>query len=126
MCSSPSTASPWQGQRSLNHCSGKDFQQEVLVPAATAPLHGQAVATGMLLQQREREAIEPRKVLTEVLVPNARFILAIRHVQAPVAGVLNAPVTADRMGETLHTDRQTADVIANLDRLFPIADTLRL
>src|SRR4051794_16570632 len=71
-----------QGQRSLNRCSGKDFQQEVLVPAATATFHDQAVATGMLLQQREREAIEPRKVLPEVLVPNARFILAIRHVQA--------------------------------------------
>jgi hypothetical protein len=40
-----------QGQRSLNRCSGKDFQEEVLVPPATSALHGDAVAAGMLLQQ---------------------------------------------------------------------------
>jgi MprA protease rhombosortase-interaction domain-containing protein len=40
-----------QGQRSLKRCSGKDFQQKVLAPAATPSLHGEAVATGMLLQQ---------------------------------------------------------------------------
>ena len=38
-----------QGQRSLKHCSGKDFQKEVFVPATTAAFHDEAVATGMLL-----------------------------------------------------------------------------
>ena len=41
-----------QGQRSLNRCSGKNFQQEVLVPTTTAAFHGEAVSAGMLLQQR--------------------------------------------------------------------------
>ena len=38
-----------QGQRSLKHCSGKDFQKEVFVPATTAAFHDEAIATGMLL-----------------------------------------------------------------------------
>ncbi len=40
-----------QGQRSLNRCSGKDFQHEVFAPTATAAFHSQTVAAGMLLQQ---------------------------------------------------------------------------
>ena len=40
-----------QGQRSLNRCSGRDFQHEVCAPTATAAFHSQTVAAGMLLQQ---------------------------------------------------------------------------
>ena len=40
-----------QGQRSLNRCSGSDFQHEVFAPTATAAFHSQTVAAGMLLQQ---------------------------------------------------------------------------
>ena len=39
-----------QGQRSLNRCSGKDFQQEVFVPTTTAAFHRQAHPGGVLLQ----------------------------------------------------------------------------
>jgi hypothetical protein len=38
-----------QGQLQLNRCSGKDFHEEVVAPAATAALHGDAVLAGMLL-----------------------------------------------------------------------------
>ena len=41
-----------QGQRSLNRCSGRDFQHEVFAPTGTAAFHSQTVAAGMLLQQR--------------------------------------------------------------------------
>ena len=41
-----------QGQRSLNRCSGRDFQHEVFAPIGTAAFHSQTVAAGMLLQQR--------------------------------------------------------------------------
>lgn len=42
-----------QGQLQLRRCSGKDFQQEVVVPTATAAFHHDAGAgIGMLLQQR--------------------------------------------------------------------------
>jgi len=40
-----------QGQRSLNRCSGKDFQHEVLVPATAAAFHDEAIAAGVLLQK---------------------------------------------------------------------------
>ena len=45
----PASRLTGQGQRSLKHCSGKDFQKEVFVPATTAAFHDEAVATGMLL-----------------------------------------------------------------------------
>jgi putative ATP-dependent endonuclease of OLD family len=41
-----------QGQLQLKRCTGKHFQQEVFIPTATAPFHHDAVAAGMLLQQR--------------------------------------------------------------------------
>ena len=40
-----------QGQLQLSRNSRKDFQQEVVVPAADAAFHGDAVLAGMLLQQ---------------------------------------------------------------------------
>jgi len=40
-----------QGQRSLNRCSGRDFQHEVFAPTAPAAFHSQTVAAGMLLQE---------------------------------------------------------------------------
>ena len=41
-----------QGQRSLNRCSGRDFQHKVFAPTATAAFPSQTVAAGMLLPQR--------------------------------------------------------------------------
>ena len=38
-----------QGQLQLRHCARKDFQQEVIVPTATAALHDDAVLAWMLL-----------------------------------------------------------------------------
>src|SRR5512135_3876698 len=98
-----------QGQRSLKRCSGQDFQQEVVAPTATAAFHGEAFAAGMLLQQRQAEAVEPRKILTHVLVANARRVLAIGDVETPGAAALNAPVTADGVGESLHAYPEAAD-----------------
>ena len=39
-----------QGQRQLSRCSGKDFQQEVVVPGTATASADDAVFTGMLLQ----------------------------------------------------------------------------
>jgi hypothetical protein len=41
-----------QGQRSLRRCSERSFRQEAVVPTATAAFHCEAIAAGMLLQQR--------------------------------------------------------------------------
>jgi hypothetical protein len=40
-----------QGQRPLSGCSGKHLQQEVVIPAAGATFHDQAIFAGMLLEQ---------------------------------------------------------------------------
>lgn len=61
-----------QGQRPLNRCAGKHFQQEVFAPSATAPLHDDAGAAGMLLEEREREAVEPGEVLPDGTCPRNR------------------------------------------------------
>ena len=71
----------------------------------------------ILLQQRQNEAIEPGQVLP-------RLLLAICEVKAPVTGVRDVPKTADGVRESLQAHAETADVIANLSRLLPVADAL--
>jgi hypothetical protein len=78
-----------QGQRTLTSRSNNDFHQVVVAPAATSPLHGDTLATGRLLQQREGEPVEPGEILAEVLVPHPRVILA--------AVTLPASATAEKM-----------------------------
>ena len=41
-----------QGQLQLKPCAHYYFQEELFVPTATASLHDEAVAAGMLLEQR--------------------------------------------------------------------------
>lgn len=60
-----------------------------------------------------------------MLIPNARFILATSDVEAPLTGILDTPVTAGGMGESLHAHIETADVAADLNRLVPIANAMR-
>src|SRR5262245_17088228 len=114
-----------QGQRSLSRCSGKYFQQELVTPTTTAAFHDDAFFTRMLFQQRQRQSIEPGTILPQLLVPNPRLILAVDDVQTPMTTILDTPVTPHGMCEPLHAHFQTADVIANLDRLFAIANGLR-
>ncbi len=103
-----------QGQRILEGCSGKNFQQELVAPSTTALLHGEAVASRMLLQERQSKAIEPCEIFAQVLLPNARLVLAVGDVQAPVTGILDPPVTSGGVGESLRAHLETADVVANL------------
>ena len=101
-----------QGQRPLKRCSDEDFQQEVVAPTATPSLHGEALAAGMLLQQGQRQAIQPGEVLTQVLISNPRLILAVRDVESPVAAILDAPMaqvlrtTIGRFGDPANPDNR--------------------
>ena len=108
-----------QGQRSRKRCPGYHFQQEVFTPTTSATLHHDAILPQMLLQQRQREPIQSRKILTQVLVANPRFVLAVRHVQTPVTTILDPPMTPHRMRKQLRAHVQTADVMANSHRLLP-------
>lgn len=65
----------------------------------------------MLLQQRECEAVEPREVLPGMPVADPGLVFTIRDVQAPVAGVFDAPMTAHGSSELLHSQFLAADVI---------------
>ena len=57
-----------QGGLVLTRCSSKDFEHVFIIPTTGAAFHGHAVFVRMLLQQRQREAIQPGEVLTEMLV----------------------------------------------------------
>ena len=54
-----------QGQRSLSRDPRKDFEQGGFVPAAAAAGHGHAFLVLTLLQQRQREAVQPRQILAQ-------------------------------------------------------------
>ena len=86
-------------------------------------LHSDALLAAMLFEKRQGEAIEPSEVLAQMDIPNARLIFAISHVEAPVAGVFDCPVTAHSAGKPFHAHRKTADVITCLAGLFAIAKT---
>ena len=60
-----------QGQRPLSLYSRKDFQQDVVVPAASAAVHGDTFLVGLLLEQRKRMSIQPRQVLAELFLADA-------------------------------------------------------
>ena len=60
-----------QGQRQLTPVGRKDFEHELWIPATRAAFHGQTAFAGVLLEQGEREAIQPGKVLTFLVVSNS-------------------------------------------------------
>jgi len=60
-----------QGQRVLTLCSGKDLEHVFIVPTTSAAFHGHAVFVEVLLQQGQREAIQPSEVLSKMLITDA-------------------------------------------------------
>ena len=53
--------------------------------------------------------------------PNARFVLAVGHVETPMTTIFDASVTANRVRELLDAHLQTAEVIPRVRCLFAIA-----
>src|SRR5436190_11315660 len=79
----------------------------------------------MLLPQRQEKAVQPSKVLAQILCPNARFVLPEGEIQTPMAAILDAPVTSHRMGKAFDAQRQAADVVASFDSFFTVPYTSR-
>ena len=77
------------------------------------------------MEEGESKAIEPRKALAEVFVADAGLVFSISDIETPVAGVLNAPVTANGTCKAFHTDRQAAQAIANFIGDLTIAHTMK-
>src|SRR5436190_7752366 len=90
-----------QGQRSLSSSTGKDLEKVVLIPTTTVASHRDALAIAVLLQQGQGEAIQPGHILPQPLLPDPRLVLAIRHVEDPMAAVLDAPVAPHRTRQLL-------------------------
>ena len=112
---------PPQGQRSLSRLSCEDLYEDIVIPTTTAAVHGDAFAVAVLFEQREREAVQPGKVLAVVFVADAGFVFAVGDVEAPMAGVFDGPMLAHGAGEAFDTQAKTADEIAGLGRLPAIA-----
>src|SRR5260370_16039761 len=68
----------------------------------------------MLLEDREREAIQAGDVRAQPPLADAGVVLAERHVEGPMARVLHRPVAPHRPGEQLDVHRQAAEVVADL------------
>ena len=55
----------------LRAYSGKDLEHVLIVPTTSAAFHGDAVFRGVLLQQGQREAIQPSEVLAQMIITDA-------------------------------------------------------
>jgi hypothetical protein len=78
------------------------FQHALLAPATRATFHRHASLTWMLSKQRQREAVYPGEILAKVWVADSAFVLAVCHVETPMAAVLNTPMTSDRASELFY------------------------
>src|SRR4051794_21502859 len=81
-----------QGQRTLGYQCVNDFHQELVAPAAAPAFHDEAhPPVGVLLEDREGEAVQPGDVRPQHALPDSRVVLAERHVEGPMARVLDVP-----------------------------------
>jgi len=60
-----------QGPRLVSACSRKNLEHVFIVPTTIAAFHGHAVFVGVLLQQGQRQAIQPGEVLSKMLITDA-------------------------------------------------------
>ncbi len=60
------------------------------------------------------------QIFPQRLISDPRLVLAIRHIENPVATIFDTPMTSDRSGKPLHSHGQTADVVTDFDGLFAV------
>ena len=113
-----------QGQRTLNSFDTKDLHQEVIIPATDSSFHGEAVLAGMLFQQRQSEASEPGKILSDRPLTSSQSVFSVSDIQTPVTCRFDSPVPANSRGKLLNAKWQTADEIANINFLFALHDAV--
>jgi hypothetical protein len=86
-----------------------NVHHEGVAPGAAAAFHRVAYLAGMLFQKRPREAAEPGEMLPKIVMPSARLILSVQHIQNPMTRIFNPPVAADGAGDILDVPRQAAE-----------------
>ena len=78
---------------------------------------------GMLLQQRQREPVQPRKVLATCCSRSWTILAERLFVQTPVTTISDLPTTPNRVGEQFDIHRQTVDVQRHPTVSFPSRTT---
>ncbi len=66
--------------------------------------------------------MEGGDVFRAMILADAAFVFAKRHVELPVQGVFNAPVAADSCREAFHQRRKAQDKVANVGYLAALAE----
>ncbi len=90
------------------------MHQEVVVPTGYFALAFDAVLRRMLLQQADRKAAKPREIVRHVPSARATLVFVERHVQHPMQRILDAPMAANGLRETLATEVAAGDEEANV------------
>src|SRR4051794_6243022 len=81
-----------QGYRTIACKCINEFYQELGAPAAAPVFHDEAHSpVGVLLEDREGEAVQPGAVRPQHALADSRVVLAERHVEGPMARVLDVP-----------------------------------
>src|SRR6185437_7482729 len=78
------------------------------------------LAVGVLLEQAECEATQPCQVLRQASIPRSALVFAECHVQAPVARVLDSPVTANGASEQFHVAFRARNVGLHFARFLGV------
>src|SRR5262245_12740221 len=99
--------------------NSQDFREELRVHQAADHLAAEAVVDGMALQEAHREAPQPAQIIAQRALARAAVVLAEVHVQHPVHR-LDAPMTADRLAESLTAEIAAEDVVPRLVRLTAV------
>ena len=97
------------GKRILSSCQAKGLREVVCVPAGHAASHGDALLVRLLLQQADREPLQPRNVVRGEPISQPALILAKRDVEAPVQCILDAPMAANGSSKPPNAQPKRAD-----------------
>ena len=96
------------------------FGKELRVHHAPNHLAAEAVLDGMTLEQRHREASQPAQIVAKRSFTCAAVVLAKVHIQHPVHR-LDAPMTANRLAESLAAEVTAENVVSRLIRFAAVS-----
>jgi len=102
----------------------EESPQDVVVPSGGLAFADQAAfSLSVLVQNHERELPQHRRNLRAVSLPNAARILCKSDTQHPVQLVLDRPVAANGLGQTLYFHGEAAEIELNFLLLRALHDT---
>jgi hypothetical protein len=109
-----------QGKRTLIPCQANNLREVVAIPPCHATPHGDTLFVVLLLEEADGEAFLPGKVVCGVAITESTIILSKDDVQAQKQGILNTPMTANRLRESTNADLDRTDVVSYVTRFFAV------